>query len=122
MNEIVISVLLVFGAALIFIAAVGLLRMPDLFTRMSCNAKAATFGISILLLALAMYFGELDVVSRALATIGFIVLTTPVASHRIGQVAYLEGISLWEGTIADEMGEERKKAAAQSPGASEGPT
>lgn len=113
MNDVVISALLVFGAALIFIAAVGLLRMPDLFTRMSCNAKAATFGISILLLALALYFGELAVASRALATIGFIVLTTPVAAHRIGQVAYLEGVTLWEGTIADEMGAELKREAAR---------
>ncbi len=110
MSEIVTSFLLVVGAALIFIAAVGLLRMPDLFTRMSCNAKAATFGISILLLALALYFREFDVSSRALATIGFIILTTPVAAHRIGQVAYLEGVALWEETIVDEMEIARKKA------------
>lgn len=112
MGEIVTSFLLVIGALLIFIAAIGLLRMPDLFTRMSCNAKAATFGISILLLALALYFRELDVSSRALATIGFIVLTTPVAAHRIGQVAYREGVVLWEETVVDEMEVERRKNAA----------
>lgn len=103
MSEIVVAALLVLGAAFILVAALGLVRMPDIFLRMSCNAKASTLGIGLLLLALAIHFGELDVSGRALATIGFIVLTTPVASHRIGRVAYLDGAPLWEETITDEM-------------------
>ncbi len=102
--ELVLAAFLVGGALLIFIAAVGLLRMPDLFTRMSCSAKASTLGIGLLLLALALYFGQLGVTSRALATIAFIVLTTPVASHRIGRVAYLGGVPLWQETFLDEWG------------------
>jgi multicomponent Na+:H+ antiporter subunit G len=104
MKEVIIAFLLVAGAGFIFVAALGMLRMPDLFTRMSCNAKAATLGLGLLLLGLAVHFGQLDVTSRALATIGFIILTTPVASHRIGRVAYLDGAPLWEGTILDELG------------------
>lgn len=104
MKEIIVAFLLVTGAGFIFVAALGMLRMPDLFTRMSCNAKAATLGLGLLLLALAVHFGQLDVASRALATIGFVILTTPVASHRIGRVAYLDGAPLWEGTIVDELG------------------
>lgn len=103
MKEIVIAILLVAGAGFIFIAALGMVRMPDIFTRMSCIAKAATLGLGLLLLGLAIHFGELGVASRALATIGFVILTTPVASHRIGRVAYLDGAPLWEGTIRDEL-------------------
>jgi multicomponent Na+:H+ antiporter subunit G len=103
MKEIIVSALLVGGAGFIFFAALGVLRMPDIFLRLSCTSKASTLGIGLLLTALAVHFGELDVSSRALATIGFIVLTTPVASHRIARVAYLDGVPLWEGTIADEM-------------------
>lgn len=103
MSEIVVAVLLVFGAALILLAGIGLVRMPDVFLRMSCNAKAATLGIGLLLLALAVHFGEMDVSGRALATSVFIILTTPIASHRIGRVAYLDGAPLWEGTLVDEM-------------------
>ncbi len=113
-GELVLAALLVAGALFIFIAALGLLRMPDLFTRMSCNAKASTLGIGLLLLALALYFGKLGVASRALATIGFIILTTPVASHRIGRVAYHDGAPLWEGTIADEMGGQGQPQARSS--------
>lgn len=103
MKEIILVFLLVAGAGFIFLAALGMVRMPDVFSRMSCNAKAATLGLGLLLLGLAIHFGELGVASRALATIGFIILTTPVASHRIGRVAYLDGAPLWEGTIKDEL-------------------
>jgi len=116
-GEVILAVLLAAGAILIFIAALGLLRMPDLFTRMSCTAKASTLGIGLMLLSLILYFGELGVTSRALATIGFVVLTTPVASHRIGIVAYRDGVPLWEGTILDEMREleERNAPPANHP-------
>jgi multicomponent Na+:H+ antiporter subunit G len=112
MKEIIVSGLLVGGAGFIFFAALGVVRMPDIFLRLSCTSKAATLGIGLLLVALAIHFGELDVSSRAMATIGFILLTTPVASHRIGRVAYLDGAPLWEGTIADEM---RGKFAVDEP-------
>ena len=103
MKEIIITGLLVSGSGFIFFAALGVVRMPDIFLRLSCTSKAATLGIGLLLVALAVHFGELDVSGRAMATIGFIILSTPVASHRIGRVAYLDGAPLWEGTIADEM-------------------
>jgi multicomponent Na+:H+ antiporter subunit G len=103
MSEILLCVLLICGALFIFIAAVGLLRMPDLFMRLACTAKSATLGLGLLLCGLAWYFGELDITSRALATIFFLLLTTPVATHRIARVAYLDGIRLWEGTFLDEL-------------------
>jgi multicomponent Na+:H+ antiporter subunit G len=103
MSEILLCALLICGALFIFIAAVGLLRMPDLFMRLACTAKSATVGLGLLLLGLAWSFSELDITSRALATIFFLLFTTPVATHRIARVAYLDGIRLWEGTILDEL-------------------
>jgi multicomponent Na+:H+ antiporter subunit G len=103
MNEILLCALLIYGALFIFIAAIGLLRLPDLFMRLACTAKSATLGLGLLLVGLAWHFGELDITSRALATICFLLLTSPVASHRIARVAYLDGIRLWEGTFLDEL-------------------
>ena len=94
---------LVVGAFFMFVAAMGLLRMPDLFMRMSSSTKAATIGLGALLLALALYFGELGVATRAVATILFIFLTNPVSSHRIGRIAYLVGVELWDKTLKDEL-------------------
>ena len=103
MNEILISILLIVGAFFMLVAGLGMLRMPDLFLRMSCSTKAATIGVGTLLFALALYFANAGVATRALATIGFIFLTSPVGAHRIGRIAYLVGVSLWEGTIKDEL-------------------
>ncbi len=103
MSEIVISVLLVIGAFFVFVAGLGMIRMPDLFLRMSCSTKAATIGVGTLLLALAFYFADLGIAARALATVCFIILTSPVGAHRIGRIAYLVGVPLWKGTIKDEF-------------------
>lgn len=103
MSEILISVLLVIGSFFMLVAGMGVLRMPDLFLRMSCSTKAATIGVGTLMFALALYFEDLGVATRALATISFIFLTAPVGAHRIGRIAYLVGVGLWEGTITDEL-------------------
>ena len=103
MSEILISILLVIGSFFMLVAGLGMLRMPDLFLRMSCSTKAATIGVGTLMFALAVYFEDLGVTTRALATICFIFLTAPVGAHRIGRIAYLVGVPLWEGTIKDDL-------------------
>lgn len=100
--EIVVAALMITGALFMLVAALGIVRMPDVYMRMSCNAKAVTIGLGMLLLAFILHFRELGVGSRAVATVAFLILTVPVASHRIGRSAYLSGAPLWEGTIGDE--------------------
>jgi multicomponent Na+:H+ antiporter subunit G len=96
-------VLLVFGAFLMFLAGLGLLRLPDIFLRMSAATKASTLGAGFILLGAALYFEDLGTSSRAIATIFFLLLTGPVAAHRIGRAAYFDGSPLWEGTVRDDL-------------------
>lgn len=103
MNEIVSSALMIIGAAFALLASAGVVRMPDLFTRMQAATKASTLGISCVVLAVAVHFGELGITTRALATIIFIFLTAPVAAHMIARAAYFVGVPLWEQTIIDEL-------------------
>jgi multicomponent Na+:H+ antiporter subunit G len=91
------------GSTFMLMAGIGLLRMPDLFLRMSAATKASTLGTGFILLAAALYFDELGTTSRALATIIFIFLTAPVAAHRIGRAAYFDGVPLWVGTRRDDL-------------------
>ena len=102
--EILSLISLLIGAFFMLLAAIGLLRMPDLFLRMSAATKASTLGTGFILLAAALYFDELGAVSRALATVVFIFLTAPVAAHRIGRAAYFDGVPLWQGTKRDDLG------------------
>lgn len=95
--------LFVLGAFLMFLAGVGLLRLPDIFLRMSAATKASTLGAGFILLAAALYFEDLGTTSRAIATIFFLLLTGPVAAHRIARAAYSDGSPLWEGTLRDDL-------------------
>lgn len=103
MTEAVSTVLLLIGAAFLLLAAIGLVRMPDLFTRMSAATKGTTLGVGCMLLAVGVYFPGLGITTRALAGIGFFVVTAPVAAHMIGRAAYFVGVPLWEGTVRDEL-------------------
>jgi multicomponent Na+:H+ antiporter subunit G len=103
MREIVAGVLLLVGGTFMMLAAIGIARMPDLFTRMQAATKAATLGVGSMLLAVAVFFNALGVTSRALATAIFVIMTAPVAAHMIARAAYFVGVPLWEGTLYDEL-------------------
>lgn len=95
---------LVIGVFFMFVGALGILRMPDLFMRMSATTKSSTMGVIFTLLAASIHFYEdLGSATRILATIVFVLMTAPVAAHMIARAAYFSGVNLWENTIADEL-------------------
>src|SRR5690606_41440257 len=83
------------GSTLCLLAAVGVLRMPDIFTRMQAGSKASTFGLAFLLIGTALDIAEGATVARALLIAAFIMLTTPVAAHAVARAAYLTYVPLW---------------------------
>lgn len=103
MREMISLLLLLTGAVFVFIAALGVVRMPDMFLRMSAASKAGSLGASLALLAAALYFYDLAIAIRVIATIAFIFLTTPVAAHLIARAAYVNDVPLWEKTICNEL-------------------
>ncbi|WP_194777845.1 monovalent cation/H(+) antiporter subunit G [Pararhodonellum marinum] len=103
MNDIAIIILSSLGTLFILLAAIGILRMPDLYLRISVTTKAATLGIGLMLIAAAIYFNEVAVSSRSLAIILFMLLTAPVGAHMIGRASYFTGIKMWKGSIYDDL-------------------
>ena len=98
-----VALLLVSGALFMLLAAVGLVRLPDLYTRMSATSKAATLGASLVLLGAALHFGTAAAAGKAVVVVAFLFLTAPLAAHAIGRAGYRRRSPLWEGTIADEL-------------------
>jgi multicomponent Na+:H+ antiporter subunit G len=98
----VIGGCLVIGAFLMFLTGLGLVRMPDIFTRMHAATKSASLGVALLLLAAALFFQETMVVTKAVVTIAFIFLTAPVAASLLGRAAYARRTPLWEHSVLDE--------------------
>jgi multicomponent Na+:H+ antiporter subunit G len=90
------------GTAFMVIAALGLMRLPDLYMRMHAITKAGTLGVGLLLVGVAVHFGDLSVSTRAAAVILFVLFTAPVSGHMIGRAGYLERVPLWDGTQMDE--------------------
>lgn len=89
------------GILLMATAAIGIVRMPDLYLRTSVSSKATTLGSGFLMLACALHFGDLGVSSRALAVILFLMLTAPVAGHMISRAAYRSNAPFWPQTQVD---------------------
>jgi len=94
---------LIVGVLFILVGAYGLLRMPDLFLRMSASTKTTILGSGFMLIGVVIFFGELAVLGRALAIFAFLLATAPVAAHMIGRAAYSDGVPLWEKTVVDDL-------------------
>ena len=102
MNALIVAVLLLGGTFFMLVASIGLLRLPDLYTRMHAITKAGTLGVGLMLIGVAVNFGNLSVITRAGAVILFVLLTAPVSAHMIGRAGYLGGVALWDGTLFDQ--------------------
>ncbi len=101
-REILTCFFLLLGGVFSIVAAVGVLRMPDVFIRMHAATKVGTVGVSSITIGLMLHFGALTVTSRGILVIAFFLLTAPVAAHMIGRAAYRSGVSLWSRTHIDE--------------------
>jgi multicomponent Na+:H+ antiporter subunit G len=115
MTDWLTAFLLILGAVLMLLAGIGMVRMPDLFTRMQAATKAATLGVGCVLLAVVVYWGDLAITARTLLVIAFVFLTAPVAAHMIARAAYSIGVPLWEGTFIDELHDDQKRLSQPPP-------
>lgn len=104
MRDILIAALLCGGTFFALVAAIGVVRMPDIYMRISAASKASTLGASLVLAAVALYFDSAAVTGKAVAIVAFTMLTAPVAAHMLGRAAYFSGEPLWERSVRDELG------------------
>lgn len=103
MSEILQAVLMLVGSLFILIASIGILRMPDLFMRLQVTSKASVFGVTCILLVVALHFVDTVVTIRVGVIIAFLVLTIPVATHMLARAGYATGVALSEETVVNEL-------------------
>lgn len=97
------ATLILLGTLLMLLSAVGLLRMPDFYIRLSAASKATSLGAILLLTGFVLPQTELPLILRALATIVFVLITVPVASHAIARAGYWDGTKLWDRSVIDDL-------------------
>ncbi|RUL99819.1 monovalent cation/H(+) antiporter subunit G [Rhizobium chutanense] len=100
----VAALLLIAGALFALVAAIGLVRLPDLYTRMHAASKVGTVGSGLLLLAAGLYSEDLAILARAIAGFVFLLLTAPVSAHLLARAAHLSGYQLGAVSVRDDLG------------------
>lgn len=99
----VVSFLLLAGSLFALVAALGVVRLPDLYTRMHAASKAGTVGSGMLLFAAGIASGEVAVFARAVAGFVFFLLTAPVAAHLLAKAAHQTGYRLGSQSVRDDL-------------------
>jgi multicomponent Na+:H+ antiporter subunit G len=101
--DVVSSFLLLTGVALAVLAGLGLVRFPDVFSRMHAATKPATLGLLLVMLGAALRQDSGSNATKLLLVAAFQFLTAPVAAHMIGRAAYRSGTGDLEGLVVDEL-------------------
>ena len=111
MREGVVIALCVVGVFFSLSGAVGILRMPDLYTRIQCSSKTITMGALPVLIALVVAEGPITPYGgRALLVAFLLLVVNPAASHALARAAYKAGIPQWAGAVRDEVRDRRAAA------------
>lgn len=101
--DLVAAVLILAGAAVVLIAAIGLHRMPDVYSRMHVATKPATLGIVLCLLGAAFGADDTPTVTKLVLAVVFQLVTTPVAGHLLSRAAHAARVPQSEYTVVDDM-------------------
>lgn len=103
MTDAIIAIIATLGALFVLLAAIGVLKMPDLFLRISVTTKAATLGVGLMLVGVIIHFADFYTTTRSIAIVLFVLLTAPIGAHLIGRAAYIFGVPLWKNNRIDQM-------------------
>lgn len=103
MKDAVALGLAVIGLAFSLSGAVGIVRMPDVYTRIQSSSKNVTMGALPLLLAVVVDQGPASAYgSRALLVAVLVLVVNPMAAHALARAAYRTGVPMWPGTVVDQ--------------------
>jgi multicomponent Na+:H+ antiporter subunit G len=102
-RDVVSAVLLLTGVLLAVVAALGLVRLPDVFSRMHAATKPTTLGLLLVTVGAALRMEEGEDAVELLLVAAFQFLTAPVAAHMIGRAAYRTGAGAREQLVVDDL-------------------
>jgi multicomponent Na+:H+ antiporter subunit G len=112
-REAFVIALAVIGLAFSLSGAVGILRMPDVYSRIQCSSKTVTMGALPALVALVVGRGVLTPFGgRALLVAVLLLVVNPASSHALARAAYKAGVPMWPGAVRDDPKQMRRLDAA----------
>lgn len=103
--------LFVLGAGCAIVGSVGIVRFPDVYTRIHAQTVTVVGGVILLILSAGILGWWLEGFTaytlKAFLIALFIFLTNPVGSHAIARAAHKSGVRLWRGSLVDKLGEKK---------------
>ena len=121
MRDGVVIALVAVGVFFSLSGAVGIVRMPDVYTRIQCSSKAVTLGAIPTLLGVVVAEGPVSAYgSRALIVAFLLLVANPLASHALSRASYKSGVPLWDGSVVDQPAERQLPPPAEPPDFSRG--
>ncbi|WP_290774888.1 MULTISPECIES: monovalent cation/H(+) antiporter subunit G [unclassified Exiguobacterium] len=104
-NEWIVAVFALLGMGFSLVTALGLIRLPDVYTRAHAASKSATLGVMSILIGVIIYFVTEDgfFSSRVVLGILFVLITAPIGGHLIARAAYYSDVPLWKSSVRDDL-------------------
>jgi monovalent cation/proton antiporter MnhG/PhaG subunit len=102
-----VSAVLLVGLFFMLVGAIGLHRLPDAYNRLHGASICVTLGLTGMLIAAAEELGSWAVVSKALMTLVFTFVATPIGSHLLAKAAHHGRLEQWDRTLGDELAEDK---------------
>ena len=95
------AIITLIGSIFIFLGSLGLLRMPDFYTRIQAGTKASTLGTMLSILGIGII--NYEWAGKIIILIVFVFMTNPISSHVIARAAYCTKIGLSSKTVVDKL-------------------
>ncbi len=108
-RELIGALIALGGSVFLFLGALGIVRMPDIYNRMQTGTKSTTLGTILTLLGIGVY--RIEWLPQMLILVVFILATNPVSSHTLARAAHFTGIPLTRKTVTDKLAEEEHRPA-----------
>jgi multicomponent Na+:H+ antiporter subunit G len=111
----IIAILIIIASLFMLVAALGIVKLHDVYMRMHAITKASSLSIVLFLLAVVISDPSAETIIGALMVIVFIIATAPVASHMIARVSHMMRIPLSKGAVVNELDEDPILCEAKFP-------
>lgn len=101
----IVTILVLFGVFFSIVAGIGILRLPDMYSRLHAASKSSTLGVSLVLLAVFIYFWYFEdqlEITLILALV-FIYIIAPTGAHMLARSAFHSDVEPYQLTILNEL-------------------
>lgn len=85
------AVLILVGSAFCALGAIGIVRFPDVYTRLHAAAKTGPLGAGLILLGAGIGAGDLFAAIRCVLGLAFLILVSPISAHLVARAALRAG-------------------------------